>query len=81
MHPTAIGSYVNYPVQTSGLGELSTNVYELLSLAGTVAGAYHGYKRNRGSIGWAIGWAFLGAAFPVITLPVAIAQGYGKPKA
>jgi len=37
--------------------------------------AYHGYKRND-SIGWAIGWYFLGAWFPFITLPVALAQGY-----
>lgn len=51
----------------------------VLSLTGTIAGAYHGYKRNR-SWGWAIGWALLGGMFPIITLPVSLAQGFGKPK-
>lgn len=54
-------------------------VFSLLGLAGTALGAYHGYRRNRGSIGWAIGWGLLGGMFPVITVPVALAQGYGKP--
>ena len=40
--------------------------------------AYHGYKRNE-SIGWAIGWFFLGVLVPPITLPIAFAQGFGKP--
>jgi hypothetical protein len=48
-----------------------------LTLGGTAAGAYHGYKRNN-SLGWAIGWALLGGLFPVITLSVAAAQGFGK---
>lgn len=47
------------------------------SLVGTGAGAYHGFKRNN-SLGWAIGWALLGGLFPVITLSVAAAQGFGK---
>jgi hypothetical protein len=49
---------------------------DLLSTAGL---AYHGYRRNN-SIGWAIGWAILGGAFPIIGWPVAIAQGFGKPR-
>lgn len=55
-------------------------VWQAASLAGTGLGAYHGYKRNRGSVGWAIGWALLGGIFPIITIPVAFAQGYAKPK-
>jgi hypothetical protein len=51
-----------------------------LSVAGAGLGAYHGYKRDN-SIGWAIGWAILGATFPIVTIPVAIAQGFGQPKA
>lgn len=46
---------------------------------GAAAGAYHGYKRNN-SIGWAIGWSLLGAVFPIITVPVSLAQGFGKKK-
>ena len=50
-----------------------------LAVAGTGLGAYHGYKRT-GSIGWAIAWAFLGGLFPIITIPVAIAQGFARPE-
>ena len=56
----------------------SPDLWSALSLAGMGAGAYHGYKRDN-SIGWAIVWALLGGLFPVITVPVAIAQGFGKP--
>ncbi len=52
-------------------------VHSILSTAGMVAGAYHGYKRNE-SVGWAIGWALLGSMFPYITIPVSLAQGFGK---
>jgi hypothetical protein len=54
-------------------------VYQVLSFVGMAAGAYHGYKRNN-SIGWAIAWGLLGGIAPVITLPVSLAQGFGKPK-
>lgn len=50
------------------------------SILGTGAGAYHGFKRNRGSVGWAIVWGLLGGMFPIITVPVAFAQGYAKPR-
>ena len=52
--------------------------YSIASVAGAGLGAYHGYKRND-SVGWAILWSLLGAAFPVVTIPVALAQGLGKP--
>jgi hypothetical protein len=51
--------------------------YSILSIAGTALGAYHGYKRND-SVGWGIVWGLLGGAFPIIALPVAYAQGFGK---
>lgn len=57
----------------------AAEVYALMSTAGIAMGAYHGYKRND-SVGWAIGWALLGGAFPFITIPVAIAQGFGERK-
>lgn len=43
------------------------------------ASAYHGYRRHRGSLGWAIGWGLLGSIFPIITPAIALAQGFGKP--
>ena len=42
--------------------------------------AYHGYRRNDGSAGWAVGWAFFGSAMPFLALPIALAQGFGKPE-
>lgn len=77
-----------YMQETNDLGDLATPnqgndtayaIWGVISTAATGAAAYHGYKRNN-SIGWAIGWGFLGALFPVITIPVAIAQGFGEPK-
>ncbi len=50
------------------------------SLAGTAAGAYHGYKRNGGSVGWGIGWALLGGMFWPIALPIMFVQGFGERK-
>ena len=54
-------------------------IWGIISTAGVGLGAYHGYKRND-SVGWAIAWALLGGAFPVITIPVSFAQGFAKRK-
>ena len=65
-----------------GLGQMSEGprtVWAVLGAASMALGAYHGYRRHRGSIGWAIGWALTGAFFPVITPAIAYAQGFGKP--
>lgn len=51
----------------------------LLATAAAGASAYHGYKRND-SLGWAIVWGLLGGIAPVITVPVALAQGFGHRK-
>jgi hypothetical protein len=55
-------------------------MYKILSVAGIGLGAYHGYRRHNESIGWALGWAALGGIFPVVTIPLSLAQGFGKPK-
>src|SRR6185503_2917091 len=47
------------------------------SLAGTALGAYHGYKRNN-SIGWSLWWGLMGGMFPIVVVPLALAQGFGK---
>jgi hypothetical protein len=73
--------------RTGGLGSTPNNtasntwylVYATLSVAGAALGGYHGYKRNN-SVGWALGWSLLGSLFPIIVLPIAFAQGFGKRK-
>jgi hypothetical protein len=59
------------------------SVSPLRAALGTVAAAacaYHGYRRNE-SAGWALGWAFFGSVAPILALPIALAQGFGKPRA
>ena len=48
------------------------------SWGGSISGAYHGYKRNGDSWGWGIGWFILGGMFWPLTIPISVAQGYGK---
>lgn len=53
------------------------------SLAATASGigcAYHGVKRNNGSVGWGVAWFFLGSMFFPIAPAIALAQGFGKPE-
>lgn len=45
--------------------------------AAVAASAYHGYKRTR-SLGWTLVWAAAGLFIPIVTIPVALAQGFGK---
>lgn len=59
-------------------GTLRT-VMMVASTAASAALAYHGYKRNN-SVGWAVGWFFLGGLFWPIAVPVALAQGFAKPR-
>jgi hypothetical protein len=49
------------------------------TLLGAMMAGYHGYKRNKGNTGWALGWGLLGGMFPLVTNAVALGQGYGKP--
>lgn len=93
-NPNAPVSLARKVVGYAGLGGLGTaTAYEtwrqqypvaavvlpVVSFVGGIAAGYHGFKRNKGSIGWTIGWWILGAWFPLITLPVAYFQGYAKP--
>lgn len=66
------------PAPVDSTAETVGHVLGVLSIAGTALGAYHGYRRND-SVGWAILWGLLGGAVPFITIPVAFAQGFGKP--
>lgn len=68
--------WANETSQTS-TKETEAIVAGVVVLASAGFSAYHGYKRNN-SVGWGIGWGFLGLIFPIITPGVAIIQGYGK---
>jgi len=52
----------------------------ILSLLGAGIGAFHGARRNHGSVLWGLVWGTAGAAAPVITTGIAAAQGIGRPK-
>lgn len=54
-------------------------VYAMAGIGGLL-GAVHGYRRNRGSVGWAIAWGVAGTLLPLPTTGVALLQGYGKKK-
>ena len=52
----------------------------VLAGVGAIVGAYHGTRRNRGSVGWGLVWGVAGATAPLITTGIAVAQGYGSPR-
>jgi hypothetical protein len=52
-------------------------IYGVASLAAGGIAAYHGYKRNGDSVGWAFGWYLFGAWLPFFAVPLALAEGYG----
>jgi len=74
---TLVNRDLLWELMTTNVFRLSDAVWQVFTWAGTGLGAYHGYKRNN-SIGWGIGWGLLGGMFPLFTLPVAFAQGFGK---
>lgn len=51
----------------------------LVALLGAAIAGYHGYRRNDSAF-WGAMWAAGGFVCPVVTLPFAISQGYGKRK-
>lgn len=78
--PSAPPATVPTSEASSWSSGLVASVYGLLSLAGTAAGAYHGARRNHGSVWSAVVWGFFGGVAPLITVPVAAAQGFGQPR-
>lgn len=51
-----------------------------VSTAAALALTYHGYKRT-GSIVWALVYGLAGKVFPIESVPIAVAQGFGQKKA
>lgn len=75
------------PLSAFGADDYATNPSEgfwgLVSAAGAGAGAYHGYKRNEADnpVAWALWWGLWGAVIPIVTVPIALAQGFAEPAA
>jgi hypothetical protein len=62
---------------------MQTPMMQALQLAVVVSSgacAYHGYKRNN-SIWWAFWWSLAGGLFFPFAPIIAVAQGFGKPRA
>jgi hypothetical protein len=58
------------------------DVWAAVAAVAMGASAYHGYKRNEpggNPVAWALWWGFWGALIPIITVPVALAQGFAEP--
>lgn len=73
-------SYFRKPLgaaDESAVHELVTS--DAVTTASAVALVYHGYKRT-GSIVWALIYGIAGKKVPVVAVPVAVAQGFGKKK-
>jgi hypothetical protein len=51
----------------------------LIGLAFAAVAGFHGYRRNS-SVIWALIWAAGGFVCPIVTIPIAIHQGFGKKK-
>ena len=63
-----------------GDGELRDKLTsEPVKTVSALALTYHGYKRT-GKVGWALAYGLLGRLFPLVAVPVALAQGLGKKK-
>jgi len=50
-----------------------------LSTISAAVSAYHGYKRNRGDLGWTLAWFLGGAMLPVVVPVIAFTQGFARP--
>ena len=80
--PATITSATTFLNTSSGAGGLTKNsIWGMLALASAGACAYHGIKRNNGSIGWGAWWFLMGTIFPVVAPIIAVARkpGFAKP--
>jgi hypothetical protein len=50
----------------------------MVGLAFAAIAGFHGYRRNNNSVFWGLSWAAGGFVCPVVTLPFAISQGFGR---
>lgn len=83
MVPNGGGSFTTMPAQRNYMP--GPGWYALATVS-SLASIYHGYRRNlpRGpgkALGWGLWWGLMGTIFPLVTVAVGVAQGYGKPRA
>ena len=71
--PSRVGNYVR-------VGDASASVRSALPKVSMVLSAYHGMRRNRGSILWGLAWGAAGRVFPLLVPALAFAQGFAKEK-
>lgn len=57
---------------------LTQKVFLAMHAGVLAAVAYHGYKRNGGSVPWGAAWVAGGMACPTAALGFALTQGFGK---
>lgn len=77
---SGMGNYIAVSGATSAIEKIDDAVHTGAGrTVAMAANAFHGYRRN-GSIAWALAWAALGYAAPVITTVIATAQGFGHKK-
>jgi hypothetical protein len=76
-----------YPMGATGEGETAvaqkpSSLFDSPALpkVAMVVAAYHGMRRNRGSIAWGLAWGLAGRLFPLLVPALAFAQGYAKEK-
>jgi hypothetical protein len=63
----------------SGVRRYAPEIAKLfVGALGALAAFWHGYKRNGSSVAWGIAWAGAGFWCPVVTIPFAVSQGYGR---
>jgi hypothetical protein len=72
-----LGDDVPAKATTPSISSITSN--PTVKLATGAALTYHGYKRT-GSVLWALAYGLAGRMFPVVAIPVAAAQGFGKSK-
>ncbi len=65
---------------TSSGPSFGTLVWSAVGVISGALAAYHGGRRNHGSLWQTVKWGFLGGIAPVPVLPYAFVQGFAKPR-
>jgi hypothetical protein len=70
---------VSIAVPPVGAFTADTTISIVAGLIGAGLGAFHGFRRNNSALA-ALGWGLFGASIPILSVPISLAQGFGKPK-